>query len=170
MYTPVNRKFMKDMDKTTLLKMREEQDMTNKDIAHAVGCSEVTIRNIIGAMPPEMRRRKFSENGKRNAINRSRAEGGYTMERKLQSFKPFVPQREEPEPAKAVLTVKRRDIQLAGAYMHYTVSASGSCVDVETGQGQVLISVPNDKLDAFIEELTAIRHHLGDVKPMEFWG
>ena len=76
MYTPANRKFMKGMDKTTLLKMREEQDMTNKDIAHAVGCSEVTIRNIIGAMPPEMRRRKFSENGKRNAINRSRAEGG----------------------------------------------------------------------------------------------
>ena len=92
------------------------------------------------------------------------------MERKLQSFKPYVPQCEEPEPAKAVLTVKRRDIQLAGAYMHYTVSASGSCVDVETEQGQVLISVPNDKLDAFIEELTAIRHHLGDVKPMEFWG
>lgn len=167
MYTPVNRKFMKDMDKTTLLKMREEQDMTNGDIAHAVGCSEVTIRNIIGAMPPEMRRRKFSENGKRNAINRSRAEGGYTVERKMQSF---MPQCEEPEPVKAVLTVKRRDIQLAGAYMHYTVSASGSCVDVETEQGQVLISVPQDKLDVFIEELTAIRHHIGDVKPMEFWG
>lgn len=92
------------------------------------------------------------------------------MERKLQSFKPYVPQREEPEPVKAVLTVKRRDIQLAGAYMHYTVSASGSCVDVETEQGQVLISVPNDKLDAFIGELTAIKNHIGDVKPMEFWG
>ena len=89
------------------------------------------------------------------------------MERKMMSFKP---QREEPEPVKAVLTVKRRDIQLAGAYMHYTVAADGSCVDVETEQGQVLISVPKDKLDAFIEELTAIRHHIGDVKPMEFWG
>ena len=89
------------------------------------------------------------------------------MERKMQSFKP---QREEPEPAKAVLTVKRRDIQLAGAYMHYNVAADGFCVDVETERGEVLISIPNDKLETFIEELTAIKNHIGDAKPMEFWG
>lgn len=82
----------------------------------------------------------------------------------------FKPQREEPEPVKAVLTVKRRDIQLAGAFMHYTVAADGSFVDVETDEGQVLISVPKDKLEAFIEELTAIKKHIGESKPMEFWG
>lgn len=82
----------------------------------------------------------------------------------------FMPKLHDPEPVKAVLTVKRRDIQLAGAYMHYTVAADGSCVDVETEHGQVLISVPQDKLEAFIEELTAVKKHIGDVKPMEFWG
>ena len=84
-------------------------------------------------------------------------------------MKSFMPKPSEPEPVKAVLTVKRRDIQLAGAYMHYTVSADGSCVDVETEQGRVLISVPKDQLEAFVEELTAIKHHIGDIKPMEFW-
>ena len=169
MYTHPKRKLMADMDKTQLLRMRDEENMTYDEMAAAVGCSKTTLCKILGPMSPEQRAERKRAGGRKSSANRwsKSSEGGYTVERKLQSFKP---QREEPEPVKAVLTVKRRDIQLAGAYMHYTVSASGSCVDVETEQGNVLISVPNDKLDAFIEELTAIRHHLGDVKTMEFWG
>jgi hypothetical protein len=154
------------MDKTMLLKMREEQDMTNSEIAAAIGCCDLTIRKLIGPMPEEMLKRKQRENGVRNAVNRSRksSEVGYTVERKLQSFK-----QAEEEP-RAILAIKKADVHLSGSFMHYCVSADGHCVDVETEQGNVLLCVPADKLGEFIDELQAIKNNIGDVKPMEFWG
>ena len=51
MYNPrPNRKLLADMDKTQLLKMRDE-GMSNKEIAQAVGCCDVTIRKLIGRQP-----------------------------------------------------------------------------------------------------------------------
>lgn len=75
MYTR-SRGFMKDMDKTTLLKMRDD-GMTNAEIAVSLGCSKQTIYNLIGSMPPEMRRRIFQENGA-NSLKaaKERREGG----------------------------------------------------------------------------------------------
>lgn len=87
------------------------------------------------------------------------------MERKLQSFK-----QPEEEPKRAILAVKKADVYLSGSFMHYCVSADGHCVDVETEQGDVLLCVPADKLSEFIDELTAIKKHIGECKPMEFWG
>lgn len=79
MYNPhPKRKLLADMDKTQLLRMREEQDMSNSEIAAAVGCCDLTIRKLIGPMPEEMLKRKQRENGARNAVNRGRksSEGG----------------------------------------------------------------------------------------------
>lgn len=169
MYNPhPKRKLLADMDKTQLLRMREE-GMSNAEIASAVGCCDVTLRKLIGKQPDwiTQKNRAAGYSAMVQTKREKYSEGGYTVERKMQSFMPKLP---DPEPVKAVLAVKRRDIQLSGAYMHYTVSVDGSCVDVETEQGNVLISVPNDKLEAFIEELTAIKKHIGESKPMEFWG
>lgn len=165
MYKSRSHGLISDISKAELLKMRDG-GMSNAAIAASLGCSKNSVWRLIGAQPKEISRQSMREAYRARTAPAS-SEGGYTVERKAMSFMPKLP---DPEPVKAVLTVKRRDIQLAGAYMHYTVAADGSCVDVETEQGNVLISVPKDKLDAFIEELAAIKNHIGDVKPMEFWG
>lgn len=161
-----NRGFMKDMDKTTLLKTRDD-GMTNAEIAVSLGCSKQTIYNLIGPMPPEMRRRIFQENGAHNLkTNRERARGGYTVERKAPSM---MPQREE-EPVKAVLAVKKAPIRLSGAFMHYTICPGREMIDVETEEGRTLIQVPADMLGTFIEELTAIQKNMNTAQSVPFWG
>lgn len=55
MYKSKSHGFIKDMDKTELLKMRED-GMTNKQIANALGCSQCSIYNLIGKQPEEMTR------------------------------------------------------------------------------------------------------------------
>lgn len=165
MYTR-SRGFMKDMDKTTLLKMRDD-GMTNAEIAVSLGCSKQTIYNLIGSMPPEMRRRIFQENGANNMkAAKERREGGYTVERKAPSM---MPQREA-EPVKAVLAVKKTDTYLTGAYKNYVVAADRSCIDVETEDGRTLLNIPADMLGTFIEELTAIQKNINTAQSVPFWG
>lgn len=50
MYTHPKRKLLADMDKTQLLRMRDE-GMSNAEIASAVGCCDVTLRKLIGKQP-----------------------------------------------------------------------------------------------------------------------
>lgn len=165
MYTR-SRGFMKDMDKTTLLKMRDD-GMTNAEIAVSLGCSKQTIYNLIGSMPPEMRRRIFQENGANNMkAAKERREGGDTVERKAPSM---MPQREA-EPVKAVLAVKKTDTHLTGTYKNYVVAADRSCIDVETDDGRTLLNIPADMLGTFIEELTTIQKNMNTVQSVQFWG
>lgn len=53
------RGILKDIDKATLVRMRQE-GMSNQEIADHVGCSYQTIRNILGKQPPGMRRQASS--------------------------------------------------------------------------------------------------------------
>lgn len=73
----MQRGFMKDMSKSELLKMREN-DMTNAEIATRLGCSQSTVYNIIGAMPKAMRDRIRREAGVRGGVARwsKSSEGG----------------------------------------------------------------------------------------------
>lgn len=165
------KKVMADMEKTTLLRMRDEEGMSMQEIATSIGCSKATVYRIIGPMTPEERARRKSEAGRRGAASKwsKTSEGGYTVERKMHSYM----QREEPqadaEPA-AVLAVKRAPIMLSGAFMHYVVSADGKTIDVETEEGRALMQIPAEKLETFIAELTAIHKNIGVQKPMQFWG
>ena len=169
MYENARRGLMKDMDKTQLLRMRDEEGMTINEIALRVGCSRATVQKILGPMTPEQKRARQALGGKRGTDTRygRTAEGGYSVERKMQSFKP---QGEEPEPVKAVLAVKKSPIRLSGAFMHYTICPGRELVEVETDEGRVLMQIPADKLEGFIEELTAIRKNIGKAQPMEMWG
>lgn len=78
MYTHPKRKLLADMDKTQLLKMREDQQMSNSEIALAVGCSEMTIYRAIGPMPAEMRKKIFQESAAHARTKKSQKlhEGG----------------------------------------------------------------------------------------------
>lgn len=163
--THPKRKLLADMDKTMLLKMREE-GMTNQEIADAVGCSKMTIYRTLGPMTTEQR----SVRNRQNAYNRTAkiSEGGYTVERKMQSF---MPQREEP--AKAVLVMKTlppAPIPLHGEFADYTISADRQTIEVENEKGRVLILVPAEKLGTFITELQAIEKNIAAENLMQFWG
>lgn len=72
------RGFMKDMDKTTLLHMRDDEGMTLQQIAKALGCSKTTVCNILGPMTPEERAKRKAEGARRGAESRRREspEGG----------------------------------------------------------------------------------------------
>ena len=60
MYKSKSHGFIKDMDKTELLKMRED-GMTNKQIANALGCSPWSIINLIGKQPEWMTEQSIKE-------------------------------------------------------------------------------------------------------------
>ena len=65
-----NRGFMKDMNRADLLKMREEQEMSNQEIADTLGCSYETVRSIIGKQPPGLTKKNRQNAAARAAANR----------------------------------------------------------------------------------------------------
>lgn len=163
------KKLMCDMDKATLLNMRDG-GMSNAEIAVSVGCSKATIYKLIGKQPEDISKRARNAGYARAwEARRKPAEGGYTTERKMQSF---MPKREEAEPASAVLVMKpvKMPIPLRGEFMHYVISPDRDLIDVETEGGRALIQIPAEKLDTFIAELNAIKKNIGAAQPMPFWG
>ena len=158
------RGFMKDMNREDLFKMRDS-GMSNKAIAVALGCSYNTVLELIGKQPKDITSASCRV---AQLAAHMPTEGGCSVERKMQSFKP---QREEAaEPVKAVLAVKRAPIRLSGGFMHYTICPGREMIDVETEEGRVLMQIPAEKLEAFIEELTAIQKNIGQAEPMRMWG
>lgn len=156
-----HRGFMKDMDKTVLLRMRDEEGMTYQEMATALGCSKSTLANILGPMTPEERAKRKAEGAKRSAETRWRKspEGGFNTERKMKSF---MPQREKEEQKRAVLVLKPvapQPIPMHGEFMDYTISPDRQTVDVETEQGRCLMQIPVEKIGLFIDELDAIRRN-----------
>lgn len=75
------KEFMKDMDKITLLHMRDDDGMTYAEMAAALGCSKKTLINILGPMTPEERKRRRLEGIKRS-LEASRANSD-TMQHSL---------------------------------------------------------------------------------------
>ena len=158
------RGFMKDMNREDLFKMRDS-GMSNKAIAVALGCSYQTVLELIGKQPKDITSASCRV---AQLAAHMPSKGGYTVERKMKSFKS---QREEAdEPVKAVLAVKKTPIRLSGAFMHYTICPGREMVDVETEEGRTLIQVSADMLGTFIEELTAIQKNMNTAQSVPFWG
>lgn len=65
------RGILKDIDKTTLLSMRDS-GMTNQEIADSVGCCYATICKILGKQPPGMRKPRAPKEVKRIQMNTPR--------------------------------------------------------------------------------------------------
>ena len=76
MYNPhPKRKLLADMDKTQLLRMRDE-GMSNEEIALRVGCSYQTIYRAIGKQPDHISARRKSEGYVMIAGTARTSEGG----------------------------------------------------------------------------------------------
>lgn len=168
MYKSKPHGFIKDMDKTELLKMRED-GMTNAQIASALGCSSWSIINLIGKQPDWMTR----ENRRKAMQNReaNRRMDGTPMPASV-SPRGGTAVREE-EPKKCVLVVKTlppMPIPLHGEFMDYVISADRTSVDVETEQGRCLLQIPMEKIDTFIAELNAIKRNASSGAAGQFWG
>lgn len=71
------RKLLADMDKTQLLRMREE-GMSDGEIAEAVGCCKMTIYRALGPLSPEQRQKRQREGGRSGAESKwsKTSEGG----------------------------------------------------------------------------------------------
>ena len=171
MYKSKSHGFIKDMDKTELLKMRED-GMTNAQIASALGCSQCSIYNLIGKQPEEMTRasRVMTAYNGRAAKANKRIDG--TSMPAAQPPRGGTAVREE-EPKKCVLVVKTlppMPIPLHGEFMDYVISADRTSVDVETEQGRCLLQIPMEKIDTFIAELSAIKRNASSGAAGQFWG
>lgn len=158
--------FMKDMDKTALLKMREE-GLSNLQIARKIACSPTTIYNLIGRQPTWM-----TERDRNAGFERWRAKrmDGTPMPA---SVSPSGDAVREEEPKKCVLVVKSlppMPIPLHGEFMDYIISADRTSVDVETEQGRCLLQIPMEKIDTFIAELEAIKRNASSGAAGQFWG
>lgn len=171
MYKSKSHGFIKDMDKTELLKMRED-GMTNKQIANALGCSPWSIINLIGKQPEWMTEQSIKEGReKRKQTFANRRIDGTPMPA-AQSPRGGTAVREE-EPKKCVLVVKSlppMPIPLHGEFMDYVISADRTSVDVETEQGRCLLQIPMEKIDTFIAELNAIKRNASSGAATQFWG
>ena len=171
MYKSKSHGFIKDMDKTELLKMRED-GMTNAQIASALSCSAWSIINLIGKQPDWMTR----EN-RRNAMQKRNLEATQRRMDGTPMPAPVSPRggtavREE-EPKKCVLVVKSlppMPIPLHGEFMDYVISADRTSVDVETEQGRCLLQIPMEKIETFIAELEAIKRNASSGASGQFWG
>lgn len=126
--------FIKDMDKTALLKMREE-GLSNQQIANRVGCSNSSIRNLIGSQPKEMTLKNRVE-------GRARQAQGI---RKGIVFKA----RQIPHP-----------LDLEGAFLNYWISADRSNIELRDEYGVALMVVKREELGQLVTELRAIHKNI----------
>ena len=131
--------------------MREEEGMTNKEIAERLGLSVATIYHYLGKMPPEMVRKAKSEGGRAGGTARWCAA-------------PTPPQ-EEPD---AVLLVTGRVIALKGESATYTINCGNSSVSCTIRDRVFQLNL--DELPAVIAELSAIQRKCDALKmTTEMW-
>lgn len=136
-----------------LLTMRNEQGMTNREIAEALDVSRSSIYRLIGG------------GGPRRAVIR-----------KTSTPSLMHPGKEE---IPACLKVETAPINLAGAYGKYTIEYGKYTIDEdrtyitvsgEAGGYCLVGSIPLDQLSTFIKELQAIERNISNAQPkLEVW-
>jgi transcriptional regulator with XRE-family HTH domain len=129
-----------------LLTMRNEQGMTNQEIAEALDVSRSSIYRLIGG------------GGPRRAVIR-----------KTSTPSLMHPEKED---IPACLKVEAAPINLAGAYGHYTVDEERASLYVlgRADDHDLAGYIPLDQLSTFIRELQAIERNIGNAQPkLEVW-
>lgn len=147
---PKGRKLTDDVSIEELLRMREEEGLSNYEIAQRVGVNYSTIHGLIGKQPRGIR----TPAGVREAMN-SRADGGAKTSAK-----------EEIVPAALVMEV--RVVRLIGQNSHYEVNeVTGEVLVIRNDD--VVFKLEQEELSDFIKELQAIQRHTTKLSPMEAW-
>lgn len=138
-------RILDEISVSELLTMRNEQGMTNKEIAEALDVSRSSIYRLIGGGGPRR-----------------------AMIRKTSTPSLMHPEKEVP----ACLKVEAAPINLAGAYGKYTVDEERASLYVlGRSNGHDLAGyIPLDQLSTFIKELQAIERNISNAQPkMEVW-
>ncbi len=135
----LGRKLLDDVTINELMTMREEQGMSNQDIADALGVNVQTIYNYIGKMPKELYK------------PRTRKEPAVPAPGKV----------EEPAP-EACLVVQNRTIELHGLENTYIIDSKKGEVLVNMSDESGMI-INFDKLPALVNELRAIQRKISEL-------
>ena len=136
-----------ELSQSEMRRMREEEEMTNQEIADALGINYQTVLKYIGPQPPHMRR----------------AKGTYSVEKTA----PIE------EPAVACLAVVNSVVEVKSATRKYVIDRKEGTVRIYCPNGyeaQEMVIAYSDLTD-FIAELKAIKNKIGeDISvPLEMW-
>lgn len=137
-----------ELSQSEMRRMREEEEMTNREIADALGTSYATVLKYIGPQPPHMRR----------------AKGTYSVEKTA----PIE------EPAVACLALVNTMIEVKSATRKYVIDRKAGRVTIYDCQGiceTAAMDIDYAELNDFIAELKAIKNKIGeDISvPLEMW-
>ena len=140
---------LKDVGIGELLRMREE-GMSNQEIADSLDVGYQTILRLIGKQPAGTRKSCPDRTPRRKVTHSETA-------RPTQDVS-----------AQACLVVQDRTVMLKGTFAAYEIPVRKKCVEISCEHGNV--SVPFDKLDDFVAELSAIRRRLDGLRvENEMW-
>ena len=148
---PTGRKLTDDVSIEELMRMREEEGLSNYEIAQRVGVARNTIYRLIGKQPPHVRDsygRQSTEKSRNAALAQTRLA------------------EEEIVPASLVMEV--RVARLIGQNSHYEVNeVTGEVLVIRNDD--VVFKLEQEELSDFIKELQAIQRHTTQLSPMEAW-
>lgn len=144
----MRRKLSFELSQSEMRRMREEEDMSNQEIADALGTSYATVLKYIGPQPPHMRR----------------ARGTYTVEKAAPVE----------EPAAACLALVNNVVEVKSATRKYVIDRKAGRVMISGYQGiceTATMEIEYAELTDFIAELKAIKNKIGeDISvPLEMW-
>lgn len=152
-YHPIN----KEISVESMRYMRENEHMTNREIAERLGISVATVYNYLGKMPTELIREIRARAGSMGTKTRW---GGVASDQRVPA-----PPQEEPD---AVLLVTGRVIALKGESATYTINCGNSTVSCTIRDRVFQLNL--DELPAIIAELSAIQRKCDALKmTTEMW-
>lgn len=132
---------------TEMLRMREDEHMSNTDIAASLGISPMTVYRYIGKQGKE--------------IHRTPVRNGQP--------KPYREPGQIKEEAPACLVVADKEIALEGMVGHYNVAPKHKSVKICMADGSGM-KLDFEKFSAFVDEVNAIKRKLDDLKfENEMW-
>ena len=133
------RTILKDVTLAEMMTMRDEQGMSNQEIANALGVSYNTVRRLIGTQPKGIRRERSASIPTRPLVHRDAMHAE--------------PKREEAPPAALVLA--ERSLSLRGEIGRYDIDTYARVVSIQIPeQGRFTVSL--DDLRTLHNELGAI--------------
>lgn len=137
-----------EVTQSEMRRMREEEEMTNREIAYALGISYGAVLKYIGPQPPHMRRVR----GKRPAEKAAPVE----------------------EPVAACLALVNNVVEVKSTTRKYVIDRKAGIVTIYDCQGiceTAAMDIDYAELTDFIAELKAIKNKIGeDISvPLEMW-
>ena len=151
----MRRSITHEVSVSEMRRMREEEGLTNIEIAERLDCSSQTVWRYIGPMPPEMVRAAKSMGG------RNRKKIPLQIDR-IETL-PKAPTQPEPvEESPVYMLTTNEIITVTSPTRRYTIDRDTETVDVESKEGDGALKLSYEDIDTLIIELRMIRRKMGD--------